>query len=79
MSKLNISVTVVDDQLSRLSEIASACEKAGMTVTGTLDAIGVLTGTIDADKLDVLRRVPGIGQVEQSREIYVAPPEHDVQ
>ena len=50
-----------------------------MTVHGRQATIGVLTGSIAQDKLDKLRSVPGVEDVETQREVRVPPPDSEVQ
>lgn len=79
MSEVNLSVSVDDEHLDRFSEVVESCKKIGMKVGQQLESIGVITGSIDPAKLNSLRRVDGVSQIEQSREVHIAPPGSDVQ
>lgn len=79
MAEVKVSVSVDDSHLGRLDEVAQAAEAAGMTVQGREAAIGVLTGSVAADKLDRLRSVAGVEHVETQREVRVPPPDSEVQ
>ncbi|MBD0270305.1 MAG: ketohydroxyglutarate aldolase [Acetobacteraceae bacterium] len=79
MAEVKVSVSVDDSHLERLDEVARAAEAAGMTVHGRQATIGVLTGSIAQDKLDKLRSVPGVEDVETQREVRVPPPDSEVQ
>ena len=79
MPKVKLSVSVDDAHLGRFAEVVGSCERAGLEVEEAMDAIGVITGAIDADKVDGLRRVPGVADVEEERRYRIAPPDSDVQ
>ncbi len=79
MAKVNLSVSVDDEHLDRFSEVVAWVEDAGMDVEQKLEEIGVLTGSIDSEKLESLSRVEGVSFVEESRQFRIAPPDSDVQ
>jgi hypothetical protein len=80
MSKMDLLVSVEDEYMDRLSEVAKGCEDAGMNVEQKLEEIGVLTGSIDsAEKVELLRKVEGVSHVEESRQIQIAPPDSPIQ
>ena len=78
-NRVRLSVSVEDAQLTRFPEVVRACKQAGMKVEEQMEAIGVISGEIDAAKLDDLRRVRGVAHVEEERSFRIAPPESDVQ
>jgi hypothetical protein len=79
MADVQVAVSVDDSHLGRLDEVSRAAEAVGMTVRGLESAIGVLTGSIAADRIDRLRAVPGVEHVETQREVRVPPPDSRVQ
>ena len=79
MAEVKVLVSVDDSHLGRLDEVVRAAEAAGMTVQGREAAIGVLTGSIAADRLDRLRSVAGVEQVETQRDVRIPPPDSEVQ
>lgn len=79
MATKKLLVSVADDALADFAAVVRDCEHAGLTVEETMDAIGVITGTIDAAKLDGLRQVRGVRDVEDAGTATIAPPESDVQ
>jgi hypothetical protein len=78
-SAVAVSVSVDDEYLDRFDDVVARCKKAGLKVDQRLDAIGILTGTIDSERLDALRRLAGVASVEGERHISIAPPESDIQ
>jgi hypothetical protein len=79
MEKIAVSVSVQEKDLKRFPEVVKACVKVGLKPEATLDAAGVVTGSIDASKIDDLRQVPGVAHVERSRSVKIAPPYSDIQ
>jgi len=60
MPKVRLSVSVDDQHLSKFSEVVKKVEKAGMKVDEEHKDIGVVTGSIEKDRLDSLRNVKGV-------------------
>jgi hypothetical protein len=79
MAKIRLSVGVDDSHLQRMGEVAKAARHAGMEVEQQLGDLGVLTGSIDEEKLDALRRIPGVAHVERERDVRIPPPGSPVQ
>jgi hypothetical protein len=80
MAKIDLLVSVEDGYMNRLSEVAKDLENAGMNVEQKLGEIGVLTGSINsAEKVELLRKVKGVANVEESRQIQIAPPDSPIQ
>jgi hypothetical protein len=79
MAIARVNVSIEDSYLPRFSEVVRRCKRIGLKVEHELAATGVVTGEIDADRLDALGRVKGVATVERSREIRLPPPTSDVQ
>jgi hypothetical protein len=47
--------------------VAYACHALGFRTDSTLTWVGVFTGSIEADRLEALRSVPGVAAVELER------------
>jgi hypothetical protein len=79
MAKLNVTVSVRDDHLSRFPEVVDGMKKNGFEVDEELKSLGVVTGKIDSEKVHALRGLKGVGNVEESRSFQIAPPESEIQ
>ena len=79
MATKKLLVSVADDALADFAAVVRDCERAGLAVEETMDTIGVITGTIDAARLDGLKQVRGVRDVEDASTTTIAPPESDVQ
>ncbi len=77
MSKVNVSVA--DDHLSRFADVVARCRKAGLKVEHEMKSIGVISGSIDDEALNKLRRVKGVSHIESESSFQLAPPNSDVQ
>jgi hypothetical protein len=79
MAEVNVSVSVADASMDRFSEVVRHLKGAGLDVDQELEDIGVVTGSIDSEKAEMLGEVEGVSQVERSREFQIAPPDSDIQ
>lgn len=64
MSRVNVAVAVADDARGCIYEIAAACRALGFEHTATLTAVGILTGSMEFEKLRKLWAIPGVLVVE---------------
>ena len=59
-----ITVTVRDDQLAHIDELAERLRAAGMQIDQVLHPLGVITGSVPRSQRDALAAVPGVADVE---------------
>lgn len=75
-----VSVSVDDEHVARIEEVADRCRAAGMHVQQVLAPIGVITGSIDTGDLrTALGAVLGVAAVEPQRTFRLPPPGSPVQ
>ena len=79
MPNITVSISVDEQYRDKLSEVIENCKKLGLNIEQQLDAIGIITGSIDSGKIDELKQVQGVSKVELSREIRIAPPDSEIQ
>lgn len=79
MSKVDLLVSIDDTHLDRFPEVVESIKDAGMDVEQQLEGIGVVTGSIDSEKIEQLHKVEGVSHVEESRQFQIAPPDSDIQ
>jgi hypothetical protein len=77
--KVSLLVSINDDHLHRFSEVVRDVEDAGMEIEEKMEDLGVLTGSIDSEKVEPLRRLEGVSHVEESRRVEIPPPDSDIQ
>jgi len=68
VSRVNVAVAVEDEAQGSIYEVAAACRALGLYHTATLAAVGVLTGSMEANELIKLFGVPGVLAVEVESE-----------
>jgi hypothetical protein len=59
--------------------VAEQLRAAGMTVEQVLAAVGIITGSVDAERRASLAAVVGVVAVELDRPVQLAPPEAEIQ
>lgn len=64
-----IVVTVDDQNLPVIQSVVTALEAAGMKVEQVLPVIGIISGEVAQSKLEGLKSVPGVANVEIEKEV----------
>lgn len=76
---VELSVTVSDDGHTSFETVALELRAAGLAVERELTTIGVITGRAEAARMESLRAVDGVADVELGRTIQLPPPDSPVQ
>jgi hypothetical protein len=71
MSRIRVALALDDNALDKVVEVVCACRALGFVRDATLTGVGVFTGSIEADRLDALRAIPGVAAVEVERGMRV--------
>ena len=79
MPKTNVSVSVDDQHIDEIVEVAGQLSSAGMKVEQIMNKIGVIVGSCDSDKMEAISQVEGVSAVEPERDYQISPPESDIQ
>lgn len=69
MSQIQVSICIDDTHLSQVQQIAEQLKSSGMTVEQVLETIGIVTGSIESDRVNNLHKIEGVQNVEL-QEIY---------
>ena len=75
---VNINVTVHQDYVSTIADVADALRARGMRVEQVL-AMGFITGSAPDDCLQDLKSVSGVQSVDEELGYQLPPPEEDIQ
>jgi hypothetical protein len=75
----DITVTVDDDHLDRVHDVAAALQDGGMEVTQVLDRLGVISGSVAEDRRAEVTAVDGVASVEDTGTAGVPSPDSPVQ
>ncbi len=76
---IDVLITVEETRLGQIDRIADECRKKGLGSLQVLKSIGTITGAIDAGRIDDLKAVRGVLNVERGAEYHLPPPDADVQ
>ena len=75
---VNISVTVDQQHLSAIGDVAEALRARGMEVEQVLES-GFITGSVSEDRRSSLDAVDGVQAVDEELGYQLRPPEEDIQ
>lgn len=64
-----IVVTVDDQNLPIIQSVVTGLESAGMKVDRVLPVTGIIAGAVSQSKLEELRKVPGVANIEVDGEM----------
>ena len=79
MDKVQVTISINDAYIEQIDEVADHLRAAGLEVDQTLSTLGIVTGSIETDKMSSLSDVAGVESVEEDRTITLPPPGSDVQ
>ena len=75
----SIIVTVTDDALNKIDDVAAQLTAKGMKVDKVMAAVGVISGSVASTKMSDLKKVKGVMSVEEEITIELSPPDSPVQ
>ena len=58
-----------------IEQVAAALTAAGLAVTSSLEAVGVIVGTAPTSVVPALRKVQGVANVSPDRDVSAGPPD----
>lgn len=74
-----VLVLLADSGLARLPEVVAGLEAAGLLVEEVLDAVGVITGTIEHGAISALLAIDGVDGIEPATTFRLPDPGGDLQ
>lgn len=74
-----VTVTVSDDHVDQIDDVAERLRTAGMRVEQVLRSVGIITGVVDQTRRGSIAATPGVAAVEDETAVQLAPPESDIQ
>ena len=75
----SIIVTVADEALKDINELADQLAAKGMKVDRVLPITGVISGSVPSQKLSSLKKVAGVSSVEKELSAELPPSDSPVQ
>lgn len=79
MAMTEITVTVDDEHLDKIEELAARLRSSGMRINQVLNEVGVISGFAPSDRRQDLRAVPGVMSVEGVQTFRLPPSESPIQ
>lgn len=76
MAKKKIVVTV---ERNRINEVVQHLRSTGVEVSDELSNIGLVNAIADPSDIESVRKLPGVLNVEEQRDMHIAPPDSDIQ
>ncbi|MGX7828344.1 hypothetical protein ACTG9Q_24965 [Actinokineospora sp. 24-640] len=74
-----VLVVLADSGLARLPEVVAGLEAAGLLVEEILDAVGVITGTIEHGAISALLAIDGVDDIEPVTTVQLPHPDSELQ
>jgi len=66
----SVIVTVKDHAVGEIQNLANRLKDHGMTIKRVMPMTGVISGSVAASKMGMLRKVSGVGSVEEELSAY---------
>lgn len=79
MSQVQICVSIDEAYLAQIQQISQQLQSSGMIVEQALATIGVISGSINADRLEHITQIEGVKSVETQQNYQLNPPDADIQ
>lgn len=76
---MHLSVTVDDEHLPAIEDVARQLRAHGMQVEQVLDGLGIITGSAGPEVSQALRSVAGVSSVEAQLIHQLPPPDSPIQ
>jgi len=79
MTAVNLLISLSQDYLNQMPDVVQKLMSAGMADIQSLDAIGVITGTLDDSKIADISSIEGVAKVERSQKVQIQSPESNAE
>lgn len=79
MDKVKVTVSIDDAHVEQIDQVTKQLKGAGLDVEQTLSTLGIVTGSVETEKMSSLSKVTGVESVEVDKNYQLAPPDSDVQ
>lgn len=76
---IRVSVTVDQQHLAVIGEVAEVLRSRGMQVEQVLTAIGIVIGSLPDERRSALDSVDGVQSVDEQRRFQLPPPDSVIQ
>lgn len=73
MVKVSLLVSISEEYLDQMPAIVKKLQAIGMTNIESMDAVGIITGSLEDNIVADLKSIEGVAQVELSQERQLPP------
>ena len=71
MDKVRVNITIDDAHADQIDQVAEQLKAAGLEIEQTLSTLGIVTGSIEKDKVSSLSEVTGVESVEEDKTVGI--------
>jgi hypothetical protein len=79
MPKVNVSISVDDAYVERISTVVERLQAMGMEVDQVLPGMAVISGSVEANDVNHLYEIEGVQHIESEQSYQLPSPDSDVQ
>lgn len=79
MKRINIILSVAEGYLKEQKRIEEACRALGMEVDRTMETLGLISGSIPAERREAIEAIVGVDHIELERGFQLPPPDETKQ
>lgn len=79
MASVNVLISVNFEAIDCRSELVENLRSVGLENINSLESIGIVTGSIEEDKITDILTVEGVTRVERSQDSQIPPPDSPIQ
>lgn len=70
----HVNILVDEGSLGRIQSVIAELRKLGLRVSHVEDELGLVSGSIEKERLASVAHVRGVSAVEEDRSVQIAPP-----
>lgn len=71
MDKVKVNITIDDAHADEIDQVAEQLKAAGLEIEQTLSTLGIVSGSIEKDKVSSLSEVTGVEAVEEDKAVGI--------
>jgi hypothetical protein len=75
---VRVNISLDNEAFAKIDEVLASLGKAGLKVGSVRRALGIISGSVDAEKLAILSEVKGV-TVERDETVQIPPPDSPLQ
>ena len=71
MPKVEVIVKINDADINKMSEIAKECQTSGMQIEQQMNAVGMISGSVEKANIGKIEKIKGVSYVEESKSLSI--------